>query len=636
MKHQYKIALLVFFTLLSFALLPSLALGEPRVHADDIEKVFGHGALDINEFLQPDQVDQDKDPIQLVQVQRRRPGAEQPRRRERQEEPAVDSGGATTVQEAERREVTRPKKIRSQYRGDEFVSFPNRWTMLYDGKWTDPYNQNKWKGDVKMFGSDEDPWFVEIAAASESLAEVRRVPTPVSITSTRGGGRNDVFGSPDQTFLAQNLIFEVAVINGNTTFKPPDYEIAIAPVFNLNYADVEENGVLRADPARGSDRGDSSFSLLEALIDVHLFDINDRYDFVSVKAGVQPFNADFRGFLLNEAQPGLRFFGTADNNKIQWNAAYFYRLQLDANSLLPKLFESKDEDVWLTNLYWQDAIVKGHTLEFLFAYRTDNFASSSSNYDENNFQTAPAAIGNERPKTIENYYLGFNTDGHFGRLNITSALYWAFGREGMNNFADQSTDINAYFAALELSADVDWLRPKISALWASGDDDPFDDKAEGWATIFDIPNFAGGENTYWQRQFIPFIGGGTVPLVDRSTPLPELGGGRAQGQRNFVNPGLFIFNVGLDADVTPRLIWENNVNWLRFDTTETLQAARQDSNVDEDIGIDISSVVKYRPLLSNNIQFELGYAQLLPGDGFKALYGDKTYNQLFADLILFY
>lgn len=574
--------------------------------------------------------------IRLAQVRRRRPGAEAPRRRERQEAPAEDSGGATTPEESVRREISRPKTMRLPYQGNEFLPVPNRWTMLYKGRWYDPYNQNIWKGDLKMFGTDADPWFVELTGLSQTLLERRRVPTPTSITSTRAAGRNDIFGSPDQTFFVQNLLFQTAVIKGNTTFKPPDYEIAIAPIINFNLADVEENGVVRADPSRGSTRKDAHFSLAEALIDIHLGDITDRYDFVSVKAGVQPFNVDFRGFLLNETQPGVRFFGNWDNNKIQWNAAFFHRLQLDANALLPILFRSKREDVWLTNLYWQDIVAKGHTLNFVFLYRKDSFDSRGDNFDDNNFLTTPAAIGNEKPKSYENYYLGFNTDGHFGRLNVNSSLYWTFGSESNNNFADQSTDINAYFAALELSVDIDWIRPKVSFLYASGDDDPFDDDANGWATVFDNPNFAGGENTYWQRQGIPFIGGGTVPLVDRGTPLPELGGGRPQGQRNFVNPGILIFNAGVDFDLTPETVWENNINWLRFDTTAPIRISRQDGTVGRDIGLDISSVLKIRPLLTNNIQVELGYSNLIPGDGVKGLFGDKTYYQFFADLILFY
>ena len=35
-----------------------------------------------------------------------------------------------------------------------------------------------------------------------------------------------------------------------------------------------------------------------------------------------------------------------------------------------------------------------------------------------------------------------------------------------------------------------------------------------------------------------------------------------QGQTNFVNPGLHLANLGLDADITPRLKTINNVNFL--------------------------------------------------------------------------
>lgn len=577
----------------------------------------------------------------IAQVRRRRPGAESAGQRKRVVQPTESSGGAVTPQQAEERKIAQPELFKAEEPpppyDSEFIPVEDRWTMLYDGKWYDPYNQNIYKGDLKLFGTDANPWFLEIEAESFSLFEQRRNPTPTSLTSIDQPGRNDIFGSPDQTFFNQNFIFEFSLINGNTTFKPQDFEIRIAPVFNINMANVEETGVLRANPSRGTSRDDAHFSLLAAFIDYHIVDISKRYDFISIRAGVQEFNADFRGLVLNEAQPGIRLFGNIDNNLWQWNAAFFHRLKLDANALLPILFESRDENVWLFNLYRQDLLALGHTVQFVYMYRDDSFGDSAPNYDENDFITNPPSIGAERPKNLDTHYIGLNSDGHFGRLNVNSSLYWAFGSEDDNPIADRQTDINAYLAALELSLDVDWYRPKLSFVWASGDKDPFDDKAEGFDAIFDNPNFAGGQNSYWVRQGIPYIGGGgLITLTDRSSFLPDLRAGKAQGQSNFVNPGIMIFNAGVDVDVTPKLIWENNVNYLRFDRTGVLRATRSDGSIGRDIGIDISTALFYRPLLSNNLQFKVGYAQLLPGDGFKNLFGDKTYNQFFGEATLLY
>jgi hypothetical protein len=49
-------------------------------------------------------------------------------------------------------------------------------------------------------------------------------------------------------------------------------------------------------------------------------------------AGIQPFQSDFRGFLFNDQQLGVRLFGSRDNNRFQFNLGAFWRLEKDTNS----------------------------------------------------------------------------------------------------------------------------------------------------------------------------------------------------------------------------------------------------------------------------------------------------------------
>ena len=51
------------------------------------------------------------------------------------------------------------------------------------------------------------------------------------------------------------------------------------------------------------------------------------------------------------------------------------------------------------------------------------------------------------------YYAGLAGDGHWGRINVTHQFYQAFGEDDFNGIAGQPTDINAQFAAVELSFD---------------------------------------------------------------------------------------------------------------------------------------------------------------------------------------
>jgi hypothetical protein len=518
----------------------------------------------------------------------------------------------------------------------EFVSIPDRWRQFYVGKWYDPYNQNVLKGDIPVFGSPGHEWFIELGLISDTLVERRRVPVPVGFAQTGRSGKNDTFGNGHQTLFNQNIIPALSLIRGNTTFKPPEFEFRFIPVFNFNSVNGSEPGVLRADPARGSDRNESLIAVQELFVDIHLADISDRYDFISSRLGVQRFSSDFRGFVYADDQPGVRFFGTAENNQLQYNLAWFNRLDKDVNSGLNRSFEERGEQVVLGNLYWQDLIALGHTVQGSVIHRLDNAGSRGFVYDDNGFLARPAAIGDERTKNLNTTYLGFNTDGHFDRVNVTSSIYYVFGSESHNAIAGRATDISAGMAALELSYDIDWIRVRSSLFWGSGDRNPFDSRASGFDSIYDNPNFAGGDLSYFQRSNLPFIGGGGVNLVNRFSLLPNLRGSKERGQSNFVNPGIRMLNVGADFEVLPELKLITNASYLQFDETAVLETLRQDGSISREIGFDLSAGILYRPFLNNNILLRFGAGTLLPADGVKNLFGDRVLFDMFSNVILAY
>ncbi len=515
----------------------------------------------------------------------------------------------------------------------EFVSAPDRWRQFYKGKWYDPYNQNILKGDVPIFGSPGHEWFFEANLVSDTLVELRNVPLGVGVASTNNPQSNDVLGDYEQSMLSQNLLTRFSLIRGNTVFKPPAFELRVAPVLNYNYTDVGEIGALNVNPNQGTYREDSHIGFQELFIDAHIADISDRYDFVSTRLGIQRFNSDFRGFIFNDDAPGARIFGTWDSNLYQYNLAWFNRLEKDTNSGLNSSFEDRFEQVLVGNLYFQDQPILGQNLQLSVLHREDRAGNHESEYDQNGFLVRPAAIGNERPKNIYNTYLGLNADGHIGRINTSGAFYYTFGSETNNQIAQRDTTISAYMAALELSYDIDWTRVRVSFFHSSGDSDPTDGTATGFDTISDTPNFAGGDLSYWQRQGIPLVGGGGVNLVNNLSLVPSLRAGKQQGQANFVNPGLFLFNTGIDFEITPKLKLINNASYLMFDDTASLEFARHDGSISRDIGFDFSSGILYRPFLNNNVQIRVGVATLVLGDGLKNLYGQDALYDAFSNLI---
>ena len=83
--------------------------------------------------------------------------------------------------------------------------------------------------------------------------------------------------------------------------------------------------------------------------------------------GIQPFNADFRGFLFESQEPGVRLFGNFFNNRGQYNLAWFGRLNKDTNSGLNNLESWRDDHTIIANFYYQDFPVLGFNVEAIFA-----------------------------------------------------------------------------------------------------------------------------------------------------------------------------------------------------------------------------------------------------------------------------
>ena len=109
-------------------------------------------------------------------------------------------------------------------------------------------------------------------------------------------------------------------------------------------------------------------------------------------------------------------------------------------------------------------------------------------------------------------------------------------------------------------------------------------------------------------------------LVNQFSLLPDLRASKAEGQSNFVNPGLFLLNFGVDFDVTPRVKLVNNLNFLWFDKTAVLEQFLYQGRIDQFIGADLSTGLVYRPWISNNVIITAGASTLIPGQGFKDIY----------------
>lgn len=565
--------------------------------------------------------------LKVAQLDRKRPGVdpEPPFELPPQGDPNAASG-------LERVDAPPPRLA-----PDDFTPIPDRWRLINDlglvkEKLWDPYNRNILKAD-RPFYKD---WFFNMGLISDTVFEPRRIPTPVGLQATGDAGETGIFGDGEQFIFNQNIIIAPVVFKGDTVFRPPDYEFRLTPVLNYNYVDVKQFGFLNVNPQEESDRHDSHIGLQEAFFDYHIRNVSDRYDFDSIRVGIQPFSTDFRGFLFQDNQLGIRLFGNRDNNLWQYNVAWFRKLEKDTNSGLNDIGEDvRDDDIFIVNLYRQDWPVRGFTTQGTIVHNRNN-EDEEFYFDRNGFIQRPASLGDERLRRYRATYLGLNGDGHFGRLNLTYAGYYVFGDESRGTFTTRPQDIRAYFGAAEASVDFDWIRVRASGLYASGDDDPFDGKSEGFDAIFENPIFAGADTSFYIRQGLPNIGGGGVTLSTRNGVLNNLRPSKEHGQSNFTNPGVGLIGIGADFDVLPELRFSANINQIWFADTATVEVARNQGPIDSDIGLDLSGALIYRPFFHQNIVLRLSGAVLLPGDGYKQLFDDETAYSVLGNVVLTY
>lgn len=525
-----------------------------------------------------------------------------------------------------------PLTIRLQFTIQDFAPVTDRWNLQFpiwqrypkeqDGEYPfvpnrglDPYDQNRLKGDLPVIGNEI---FLILTGVAEIPFEYRRVPTPSGVSQQRAGS-DEFFGKGKQFSLLPTGLFSFEMFHGSTVFKPRDWAFRVTPAYNLNYTSTKERNVINVTPEEGKNRKRDDFALQEAFGEVKLFDVGANYDFVSVRAGIQPFNSDFKGFLFRDTNLGVRVFGNWGRNRNQWNVAYFDQLEKETNSEL-NLTERRDQKVYIANYFRQDFLTPGYTISPSFHANIDK--GDEFFFDANGALVRPSPIGLIRPHEVKAYYVGFGGDGHIGRLNITHQFYQAFGEDTFNGVSSQKVDINAQFAAVEFSIDKDWYRPRIGFIFASGDGDPDDDEGKGFDAIQENQLIAGGPFSFWNRQGLRLAGTG-VGLVGRNTVLPALRSSKSEGQASFVNPGLLEFTAGYDAELTTKMRLTLNFNYLRFHRTESIQRLLFQGTVDKSIGFDYSAGLQYRPALNDNVTITAGASVFQPSKGFQQILTNK-------------
>ena len=158
-----------------------------------------------------------------------------------------------------------------------------------------------------------------------------------------------------------------------------------------------------------------------------------------------------------------------------------------------------------------------------------------------------------------------------------------------------------------------------------------DGTARSFDAILDNSNFAGGFFSFWNREGLRLTGSG-VSLVSPGSLIPSLRSSKIEGQANFVNPGIFIYNGGADVEITPKLRGVLNVNVIRFQDTEPLELLLFQDPIHNGVGVDSGFGLVYRPPLTENMVITGAFNAFSPAQGFRDIFTDKTLFSVAANV----
>ena len=434
------------------------------------------------------------------------------------------------------------------------VPVPDRWRIVdglgYAQNLYDPYNRNVLKADKPIVGD----WFFNLGLFSDSSYQWRNVASPVGVASIARAGELDVFGSGRQTAFSQTVGAEFTFFEGDTVFKPPDWQFRFSPVFNFNRTDVSELGQINVNPDAGETRSDNFVGIQAAFVEKHLRNVSERYDFDSVRVGIQPFSTDFRGFLFQDNQLGARLFGTRDDNRYQYNLAVFRRIEKDTNSGLNDLGQPLRNDyVVVANLYRRTsrsrASPRRPQRSTTATARPGRCITTS-----NGFPVRPAPHRCRNRPRLRRGLSRLQRRRTFGDINLTASFGYGGRPRTHGNLRPRTGGyLRYFFGALELSCDFDWIRTRLSLLYAAVTVIPTIDH-ERVRRDPGEPPICRRRHELLDRQAVPLVGGGRgVTLSGPNGVLNDLRSSKDEGQSNFDNPGTILVGIGADFDVLPEL-----------------------------------------------------------------------------------
>jgi len=444
-----------------------------------------------------------------------------------------------------------------------------------------PYQQNPLKADLPVFGNSG---FLEIFARLNSNSKsFRSIGNNVSSDNVE---KNNIF-----------LGFEIK--KDEDFFHPSPFKFRVLGNFQALNPGALNGGT--------SQKG----TLQEAVVTARLFEIGGNFNLSFFEGGVRPFKSDLNGLIFNDTLEEGRIFGELKKNLWRYSVTVGHTLPKDPSSKLV----SFNRDLPNTNqivgaiVVQRDDLIPGWNAEFSYHANRDTRAAD-----------------------LSTNYAGVAFFGHVGRFLFQPAAYYAFGTDDQNALTGSREDVKAYLGLLDVRYPMDFVAWRVGVLYTSGDKNPLDGKAEGFDSISDSINVFGGPGSIFVGDQIKLASGGVV--VNANSAIPNLRG--AGGRSNFVNPGVFVQNVGADFVLTPKVTATANVNHVSFVDMSSVEFATGMTGLPKDAGLEANVGFRWRPFLNENFVVEGAGAYLKPGNALKDLIGKDSAYSAFLNLLVVY
>ena len=285
------------------------------------------------------------------------------------------------------------------------------------------------------------------------------------------------------------------------------------------------------------------------------------------------------GMVYGDDNPG--FWLTGENEAFSYNVGYFKLMENDFQDSATAMKDGADDDrdLYAGYVTWQPN--DKNKIQFLAALDRIRDVVANDMYAAGG---SPFGISGGTPDT-DSYHGGAYWVGKFGGLEIFTEAVYQFGsadNTGLSSTVgpdrvtalEEDYDINAYALAADVSYEfkgmlTDYpLKPHLGFMYTSGDDDPYDDKLEGYNGVENAQRFSarwGGENTIIGDTnlllgtalygYLPeFYGNGTPVMTGGLQNFAGNGNGRGD------NPGLTLISAGITVAPKRFLIFKTNIN----------------------------------------------------------------------------